>query len=91
MQAQQSRRFREVQVDMSDENEVFSFLSMVVQDTPAQPYFLSILQHLLLVRDDEIVRSGAWMLLHLLTQHQHAVLPARRGVRVADCAAQERA
>ena len=41
---------------MSDENEVFSFLSMIVQDTPAQPYFLSILQHLLLIRDDEVIR-----------------------------------
>ena len=41
---------------MTDENEVFSFLSQVVQDTPVQPYFLSILQHLLLVRDDEVVR-----------------------------------
>jgi hypothetical protein len=41
---------------MTDENEVFSFLMMIVQETPAQPYFLSILQHLLLIRDDEVVR-----------------------------------
>ena len=41
---------------MTDENEVFSFVSMTVQETPAQPYFLSILQHLLLIRDDETIR-----------------------------------
>jgi hypothetical protein len=69
------RRFREVQVDMTDVNEVFSFVSMVVQDTPAAPFFLSILQHLMLIRDDEVVRFALPMC-SLDLRSQPTILPA---------------
>jgi uncharacterized protein (UPF0305 family) len=50
------QRFHGIQMDMHDEQEVFAFLLAITQDTPAAPYFKSILQHLLLIRDDEVVR-----------------------------------
>lgn len=37
-------------------NEVYHLLSNMVKDTSSEAYFLSILQHLLLVRNDYYIR-----------------------------------
>ncbi|CAG14562.1 unnamed protein product, partial [Tetraodon nigroviridis] len=40
----------------TDTWDVFNMVQSVVKDSPAEPYFLSILQHLLLIRNDYFVR-----------------------------------
>lgn len=40
----------------TDAGDVFSFVQSMVKDTNAEPYFLSILQHLALIRNDYLVR-----------------------------------
>lgn len=40
----------------TDAWDVFNMLQSVVKDSSAEPYFLSILQHLLLIRNDYFVR-----------------------------------
>ena len=49
-------RFRDTQVDLQDMGECFSMLQNLVAESPAEPYLLSILQHLLLIRDDHVAR-----------------------------------
>jgi len=49
-------RFHDVQFDMTDESECAMYLQNLVHDTAAEPYYLSILQHLLLIRDDHFYR-----------------------------------
>lgn len=43
-------------MDFDDIHEVFEVLKNLVLDTPSEPYFLSILQHLLFIRDDAYIR-----------------------------------
>lgn len=45
-----------VQFDMDDEMECCFFIRNQLQSSSAAPYFLSILQHLCLVRDDHVYR-----------------------------------
>jgi len=45
-----------VRVELDDVNECFDMLKHLVMDSPAEPYFLSILQHLLFIRDDHLIR-----------------------------------
>lgn len=40
----------------TDAWDVFNMVQSVVKDSSAEPYFLSILQHLLLIRNDYFVR-----------------------------------
>ena len=49
-------RYNDIQLHMDDIHELFSVLNTVVEDTPSYSYFLSILQHLLLIRDDVFAR-----------------------------------
>ena len=49
-------RFRDAQFDMQDASSCFSMASMLVVDTSAEPFLLSIMQHLLLIRDDADIR-----------------------------------
>ncbi|RVE49570.1 hypothetical protein evm_005798 [Chilo suppressalis] len=49
-------KFDDVRVDFNDSNECFELVKNLVLDTPAEPYLLSILQHLLFIRDDELIR-----------------------------------
>ena len=56
-------RFNDITVHMEDFREVFSVLDTVLQDTSSEPYFLSILQHLLLVRDDVFARPQYFRLI----------------------------
>ena len=50
-------RFQDIRVEFTEPHEVYRMLTNMTQQTPAEVYFLSILQHLLLVRDDYWARS----------------------------------
>lgn len=49
-------RFDKVRLDMDDIHDCFEVLKNVTLETPSEPYFLSILQHLLFIRDDMNIR-----------------------------------
>ncbi|XP_052010681.1 protein diaphanous homolog 2 isoform X2 [Xyrauchen texanus] len=51
-----SHRLDDIRVEMDDMGEVYHLLSNMVKDTGSEPYFLSILQHLLLIRNDYYIR-----------------------------------
>ncbi|XP_040029103.1 protein diaphanous homolog 2 isoform X4 [Gasterosteus aculeatus] len=51
-----SHRLDDIRAEMDDMNEVYHLLSNMVKDTSSEAYFLSILQHLLLVRNDYYIR-----------------------------------
>ncbi|KAI5640434.1 formin-like domain-containing protein [Phthorimaea operculella] len=55
-------KFDDVRVDFNDPNECFELVKNIVMDTPAEPYLLSILQHLLFIRDDELIRPAYYKL-----------------------------
>ncbi|XP_066905868.1 protein diaphanous-like, partial [Halyomorpha halys] len=50
-----SQRFDNLRLEFDDINECFEVLKNFVMDTPSEPYFLSILQHLLFIRDDSLI------------------------------------
>jgi len=56
-------RYNDIQLHMDDMQELFSVLNTVVEDTPSHGYFLSILQHLLLIRDDVFARPQYFRLI----------------------------
>ncbi|XP_045538397.1 protein diaphanous isoform X2 [Papilio machaon] len=56
-------KFDDVRVDFNDANECFELVKNLVMDTPAEPYLLSILQHLLFIRDDELIRPAYYKLI----------------------------
>ncbi|XP_074866008.1 protein diaphanous homolog 1 isoform X2 [Carettochelys insculpta] len=45
-------RLEDIRIEMDDFSEVFQILLNTVKDSKAEPFFLSILQHLLLIRND---------------------------------------
>ena len=49
-------RFQDIQTEFNEPESVFNLLLTTVQGTGAATYLLSILQHLLLIRDDFYVR-----------------------------------
>ncbi|XP_007890050.2 protein diaphanous homolog 2 isoform X3 [Callorhinchus milii] len=51
-----SHRLEDIRSEMDDINEVYHLLSNMVKDTAAENYLLSILQHLLLIRNDYYIR-----------------------------------
>lgn len=51
-----SHRLDDIHAEMDDMNEVYHLLSNMVRDTAAEPYLLSILQHLMLIRNDYYIR-----------------------------------
>ncbi|XP_058252711.1 protein diaphanous homolog 2 isoform X4 [Hemibagrus wyckioides] len=51
-----SHRLDDIRTEMDDMNEVYHILSNMVKDTGSETYFLSILQHLLLIRNDYYIR-----------------------------------
>ncbi|MCI4379873.1 hypothetical protein PGIGA_G00233400 [Pangasianodon gigas] len=51
-----SHRLDDIRTEMDDMDEVYHILSNMVKDTGAESYFLSILQHLLLIRNDYYIR-----------------------------------
>ena len=50
------QRYESIRVEFEDVEEVFDLVHHTVSETAAEPYFLSILQHLLTIRDDYFVR-----------------------------------
>ena len=51
------QRFDNMRLDLDDMIECFDVLRNSVSETPSEPYLLSILQHLLFIRDDPNVKS----------------------------------
>ncbi|KAJ8930937.1 hypothetical protein NQ314_016201, partial [Rhamnusium bicolor] len=51
-------RFDKVRLDMDDIHDCFEVLKNVTLETPSEPYFLSILQHLLFIRDDIVLHKS---------------------------------
>ncbi|XP_067352242.1 protein diaphanous homolog 3-like isoform X2 [Channa argus] len=51
-----SHRLEDIKNELDDAGEVFSIVQSMVKDSRAEPYFLSILQHLMLIRNDYLVR-----------------------------------
>nr|XP_011714556.1 LOW QUALITY PROTEIN: protein diaphanous homolog 1 [Macaca nemestrina] len=56
-------RLDDIRMEMDDFNEVFQILLNTVKDSKAEPHFLSILQHLLLVRNDYEARPQYYKLI----------------------------
>ncbi|KAG5344644.1 DIA protein, partial [Acromyrmex charruanus] len=57
------QRFDNVRLELDDVNDCFEVVKNMVMDTSAEPYFLSILQHLLFIRDDALVRPAYYKLI----------------------------
>ncbi|CAG9862213.1 unnamed protein product [Phyllotreta striolata] len=51
-------RFDKVRMDLDDMQDCFEVLKNMTLDTPSEPYLLSILQHLLFIKDDIALRSA---------------------------------
>ncbi|XP_055010798.1 protein diaphanous homolog 3 [Boleophthalmus pectinirostris] len=51
-----SHRLEDIKGELDDAGDVFSIVHCMVKDSSAEPYFLSILQHLMLIRNDYLVR-----------------------------------
>ncbi|EAA13883.3 AGAP009643-PA [Anopheles gambiae str. PEST] len=58
-----SNRFDNVRLELDDMNDCFELLKNLVADTASEPYFLSILQHLLFIRDDHQYRPAYFKLI----------------------------
>lgn len=58
-----SSRFDHVRLEIDDVNDCFELLKNLVVDTSAEPYFLSILQHMLFIRDDHLYRPAYYKLI----------------------------
>lgn len=58
-----SSRFDHVRLEIDDINDCFELLKNLVVDTSAEPYFLSILQHMLFIRDDHVYRPAYYKLI----------------------------
>lgn len=52
------QRFDNVRLEFDDINECFEVVKNLVVESPAEPYFLSILQHFLFIRDDSQIRCA---------------------------------
>nr|CAD7437653.1 unnamed protein product [Timema bartmani] len=57
------QRFDNVRLELDDVNDCFEVIKNIVMDTSAEPYLLSILQHLLFIRDDALVRPAYYKLI----------------------------
>ncbi|KAK0082986.1 hypothetical protein PV325_009545 [Microctonus aethiopoides] len=57
------QRFDNARLELDDVNDCFEVIKNMVMDTVAEPYFLSILQHLLFIRDDVLVRPAYYKLI----------------------------
>ncbi|KAG7201503.1 hypothetical protein KM043_004258 [Ampulex compressa] len=57
------QRFDHVRLELDDVNDCFEVVKNMVMETSAEPYFLSILQHLLFIRDDALVRPAYYKLI----------------------------
>ncbi|XP_028291128.1 protein diaphanous homolog 3-like isoform X1 [Gouania willdenowi] len=51
-----AHRLEDIKCELDDSREVFNIIQSMVKDTKAEAYFLSVLQHLMLIRNDYLVR-----------------------------------
>lgn len=58
-----SHRFDNVRLELDDMNDCFEVLKNIVVDSSSEPYLLSILQHLLYIRDDQLFRPAYFQLI----------------------------
>ncbi|XP_077984469.1 protein diaphanous homolog 2-like isoform X2 [Glandiceps talaboti] len=58
-----SQRYQNIRMELDEVDDVFRLINNAVMDTNAEPYFLSILQHLLLIRDDAYARPQYYKLI----------------------------
>ncbi|XP_023337546.1 protein diaphanous isoform X3 [Eurytemora carolleeae] len=58
-----AQRFDNIRLELDDVNECFELIKNLVLDSPAEPYFLSILQHLVCIRDDAQIRPAYYKLI----------------------------
>lgn len=58
-----SSRFDSIRLEIDDLNDCFEILKNTVVDTGSEPYFLSILQHLLYIRDDYLYKPAYYKLI----------------------------
>merc|ERR550519_154791 len=58
-----AQRFDNIRLELDDVNECFELVKNLVMDTPAEPYFLSVLQHLVCIRDDAQIRPAYYKLI----------------------------
>lgn len=56
-------RYENIRFDLDDPHECFQLLRASLADTQSEQYFISILQHLLLIRDDPFVRPAYYRLI----------------------------
>jgi len=56
-------RYNDITIHMEDLQQLFNIVHTVTQDTTSEPFFLSILQHLLLIRDDVFARPQYFKLI----------------------------
>lgn len=57
-----AQRFDNTRLDLDDTGDCFDVLRNSVTDTTSEPYLLSILQHLLFIRDDPNVKSVTFII-----------------------------
>lgn len=50
------QKFDNIRLEFDDLSDCFEVVKNLVSDTPAEPYLLSLLQHLLFIRDDALIR-----------------------------------
>ena len=51
-----AQRFDNIRLELDDVDECFELVKNLVMDTNAEPFFLSILQHMICIRDDAQIR-----------------------------------
>ena len=61
-----AQRFDNIRLELDDVSECFELIKNTVLDSPAEPFFLSILQHLVCIRDDLHVRPAYYKQPYLL-------------------------
>uniref|UniRef100_A0A146LK79 Protein diaphanous 3 n=1 Tax=Lygus hesperus TaxID=30085 RepID=A0A146LK79_LYGHE len=78
-----SSRFDSLRLDFDDVNECFEVVKNIVLDSPSEPYLLSILQHLLFIRDDHFIRNAYYKLIEecvsQIVLHRNGFDPDFRG------------
>ena len=60
-----AQRFDNIRLELDDVDECFELIKNLVMDTSAEPYFLSVLQHLVCIRDDAQIRPAYFKLIEV--------------------------
>merc|ERR1719245_784585 len=58
-----AQRFDNIRLELDDVDECFELIKNLVMDTNAEPFFLSILQHMICIRDDAQIRPAYYKLI----------------------------